>query len=128
MRKFLIGGLVLSLLLGFNGCKHEPEQDEPKVVDAKYIGEYWYKTDSNKASKLLVRETEFVISYDYIGYDVDIATYPGAKTYPAWTEERDLMYISKGSPMVPSSGGPTLFGIFIDENTFTCAGGQYIRQ
>jgi hypothetical protein len=123
MKKFLIGGLVLSLLLGLNGCKQDVEPEEAKkVVDAKYIGEYWRKISNSRAEKLLVRETEIIFESNAMDIDVDIATYPGAEIYPAWTERKNL-YVDEGL------ASPTRLGYFIDENTFTQDGiREYKKQ
>jgi hypothetical protein len=122
MRKFLIGGLVLSLLLGLNGCKHEPEPE--KVVDAKYIGEYWLTTDSDKVYKLIVKETEIVYHSSPIGIDVDLATYPEAEAETVWTEGDGYAYLRYIEPEHTIASGQllpsrtTTFGYFTDENTF----------
>lgn len=117
MKKFLIGGLVLSLLLGFNGCKHEPDPEPvKKVVDAKYIGEFWDTSFSDGVYKLIVREDEIIFNRNHrIKIDEDLLTHPDMERYPAWTEVKgkfvNLCY------QEPGISSPSYFNSFEDENT-----------
>jgi len=76
MRKVLLLGLVLVLLLGFIGCGGEEEFDPSggKVVEAKYRGTFERNND-------LITLSEKAIIFS-----------SNAATYQAWTVNEDVYY------------------------------------
>jgi hypothetical protein len=115
MKKLLIVGLALGLLLGLNGCKQDVEPEEvKKVVDAKYIGEFW-NGSGDITRKLIVKETEIIFTLNAHHENDDLLTSPYALRYPAWNEKNSggFMYLYYDEGLA----SPTAFGEIIDENT-----------
>jgi hypothetical protein len=76
-------------LLGFVGCDNgsTTPQEETKVVDAKYRGEFWNVISPDKARKLIIRETDLIRVTDAMPIDADLLTWPSTRIDIAWTEK-----------------------------------------
>lgn len=90
-REILIGGLVLLLSMGFIACPTDNKgggEEETKKVDAKFQGEWDYKTYDGQGDYFKITETEFLIMK------------PNDQTStigPAWSEGNTFWYQPDGN-------------------------------
>jgi len=105
MKKCLIGGLVLCLLLGGEmvlsscgdngGGDNNNQNTSTKTVAAGYTGEFWTEiSEYGTCHKIIISEKEIIYNVNSVDAGVDITTispdsYIGVHKYTAWTVQSD---------------------------------------
>jgi hypothetical protein len=115
MKKFLISGLVLSLVLAFTGCDNgtTTPEEETRVVDPRYRGEFLESPNAEKTLKIVVTETDIFITANAISRDIDITL---NKNYLKHSSVYTVVN-EDGSAAIYSIDGIQPFMSFKDENT-----------
>jgi len=110
MKKCLIGGLVLCLLLGglgMSGCSDDDgngdKNSSSRIVPEEYRGQFWSDSYNGECYKIIIYEKEAIRNFNSVAEDVDITTLPAneVEKYYVWTEPNryhpehiNLMYSS----------------------------------